>query len=311
MSKEDRFRGIYDPLVALKNAPKLMGMELVQHGNGLQGGYYLNGDRHPYRKDKLKVFISRGSVWVSEEGDRCISLPQWLIEFGGACDFKDAVKMIKGESQAIHWNHEMRKKQEAQVQYVSQDVLIGAKSYPLENCPLFRWMCGLFSEDKVRETWDLYNVTTDSHGNAVFWYVDQSGKILYDKRIAYKEDGHRDKDFFPGRQYRVADGYIGKCYFGACLPDDGKKAFVVESEKSAILASLYYGGRRFLATGGKGNLREIDKNMLLVPDMDARMEWEEKGPIWDWWTKWPAGEVVPSHADIGDLVERKLCVYGK
>lgn len=311
MSKEDRFRGIYDPLVALKNAPKLMGMELVEHGNGLQGGYYLNGDRHPYRKDKLKVFISRGSVWVSEEGDRCISLPQWLIEFGGACDFKDAVKMIKGESQAIHWNHEMRKKKEAQVQYVSQDVLIGSKSYPLENCALFRWMCGLFSEDKVRETWDLYNVTTDSHGNAVFWYVDQSGKILYDKRIAYKEDGHRDKDFFPGRQYRVADGYSGKCYFGACLPDDGKKAFIVESEKSALLASLYYGGRRFLATGGKGNLREIEPNMLLVPDMDARMEWEEKGPIWDWWTKWPAGEVVPSHADIGDLIERKLCVYGK
>ena len=310
MSKEDRFRGIYDPLVALKNAPKLMGMELVQHGNGLQGGYYLNGDRHPYRKDKLKVFISRGSVWVSEEGDRCISLPQWLIEFGGACDFKDAVKMIKGESQAIHWNHEMRKKQEAQVQYVSQDVLIGAKSYPLENCPLFRWMCGLFSEDKVRETWDLYNVTTDSHGNAVFWYVDQSGKILYDKRIAYKEDGHRDKDFFPGRQYRVADGYSGKCYFGACLPDDGKKVFICESEKSALLGWLFY-GRRFVATGGKGNLREVEHDMLLCPDMDARIEWEEKGPIWDWWTKWPAGEVVPSHADIGDLVERKICVYGK
>ena len=310
MSKEDRFRGIYDPLVALKNAPKLMGMELVQHGNGLQGGYYLNGDRHPYRKDKLKVFISRGSVWVSEEGDRCISLPQWLIEFGGACDFKDAVKMIKGESQAIHWNHEMRKKQEAQVQYVSQDVLIGAKSYPLENCPLFRWMCGLFSEDKVRETWDLYNVTTDSHANAVFWYVDQSGKILYDKRIAYKEDGHRDKDFFPGRQYRVADGYSGKCYFGACLPDDGKKVFICESEKSALLGWLFY-GRRFVATGGKGNLREVEHDMLLCPDMDARIEWEEKGPIWDWWTKWPAGEVVPSHADIGDLVERKICVYGK
>ena len=65
----DKFRFAYDPAVALQNAPKLMGMELVRHGQGLQGGYYLNGDRHSYRKDKLKVFISRGSVWVSEEGD--------------------------------------------------------------------------------------------------------------------------------------------------------------------------------------------------------------------------------------------------
>ena len=45
-------------------------------------------------------------------------------------------------------------------------------------------------------------------------------------------------------------------------------------------------------------------------DPFARMEWEEKGPIWPWWEKWPAGEVVPDHADIGDLIERKLCASG-
>lgn len=27
--------------------------------------------------------------------------------------------------------------------------------------------------------------------------------------------------------------------------------------------------------------------------------------------KWPAGEVVPVHADIGDLIERKLCASGE
>ena len=75
MSK-DGFRFDYDPLAALANCPKLLGMELVPRGNGLQGGYYLNGDRHPYRRDKLKVFVGRGSVWISEEGGRCVSLTQ-------------------------------------------------------------------------------------------------------------------------------------------------------------------------------------------------------------------------------------------
>ncbi len=301
----DKFRFAYDPAVALQNAPKLMGMELVRHGQGLQGGYYLNGDRHSYRKDKLKVFISRGSVWVSEEGGRCVSLPQWLIEFGGAADYKEALKMINGQPQVLEWHREFREKKQ-ELRYVDADVLRGAKAWPLEKCSLFRWMCGMFPEDRVREVWNRYNVTTDSHGNCVFWYLDQDGRILYDKRILYKEDGHRDKDFFPGRQFRVADGYTGRCYFGACIPDDGKKAFIVESEKSALLASLYYGGRRFLATGGKSNLREIEPNMMLVPDMDARMEWEEKGEVWPWWEKWgiSIGE-IPDHADIGDMIVAK------
>jgi len=305
MSKEDRFRGQYDPVAALRNAPKLLGMELEKHGSGLQGGYYLNGDRHAFRKDKLKVFIGKGSVWVSEEGDRCISLQQWLVEFGGAADYKEALKMINGESQAIVWNREVREKAVPKMRYVDPAALQGAKQYDLGKCSLFRWMCTLFPEDRVREAWDRYNVTTDSHGNAVFWYVDQDGRVLYDKRILYKADGHRDKSFFPGRQYRVADGYSGRCFFGANVAEDGRKSFIVESEKTALLGYLYY-GRRFLATGGKGNLRDIEPEMMLCPDMDARIEWEEKGEVFRWWEKWgvPADQ-IPDHADIGDMVVEK------
>lgn len=310
MGKGDSYRFAYDPVATMQNVPRLLGMELTAKGHQLEGGYYLNGDRHAYRNDKLKVFIGNGSIWISEEGGRCISLPQWLIEFGGASDFKEALRMIKGQPQAIEWNREFRERAAARVQYVSPDVLEAARQYPLEKCNLFRWMCRMFPEERVREAWNLYNITTDSHNNAVYWYVNQEGKILYDKRIAYKEDGHRNKEFFPGRQYRVADGYSGRCYFGASLPDDGKKAFIVESEKSAVMGYLFY-GRRFLATGGKANLREVDRRMLLLPDMDARREWEEKGEVWSWWEKWPAGEVVPDHADIGDLIERKLCASGK
>lgn len=308
---KDSYSFAYDPVTALRNTPSLLGMEMTESGpNKLQGPYYITGEPHPYRRDKLKAFISRGSVWIAEEGGQVLSLPNWLIQYGGAADFKDALKMINGQSQAIHWKGEMRKHHEAVLKYVSPDALAGAKMYDLNTCPLFRWMCTMFPEEKVRAAWDLYNVTTDSHGNAVYWYVDQNGRILYDKRIAYNDNGHRDKLFFPGRQYRVGDGYTGKCFFGCCLPDDGKKVFVCESEKSAILGYLYW-GRKFVATGGKGCLRGTEPGMLLCPDMDARIEWEEKGEVWPWWEKWPAGEVVPDHADIGDLIERRLCASGR
>lgn len=295
---------------AFENIPRILGMELVRKGKQWEGGYYLNGDKHMYRRDKLKVFMGRGAIWVAEEGGQCISLENWLQQYGGAKDYWDAVRILNGDAEPIDWNRGFRQK-EVELRHVSPDVLAGAKGYPLENCPLFRWMCKMFPEEKVRETWEKYNVTTDSHGNAVFWYVNQDGKILFDKRIAYGEDGHRRKDFFPGRQFRVGDGYSGRCYFGACVPDDGRKAFICESEKSALLATLFYGGRRFLATGGKGNLREIEPNMMLVPDMDARMEWEEKGEVWPWWEKWGI-ENIPEHADIGDMIEWKmLCAFGK
>ncbi len=78
----------------------------------------------------------------------------------------------------------------------------------------------------------------------------------------------------------------------------------MESEKSALLAYLYY-NRRFLATGGKENLKKAEPGMMLCPDMDARMRWEEKGEVWNWWERWGV-EKVPDHADIGDYIEWQL-----
>lgn len=303
---KDGFRFEYDAYQAMANAPKLLGMELVRRGKQLEGQYYLNGDRHAYRRDKLKVYVSGGSVWVSEEGGESVSLVNWLMKYGGAADVNEAIRMIKGQSQAITWNHEVRERAVQEVKYVPWEAVRGAAEYDLNKCSLFRWMCTMFPEEKVREVWKEYNVTTDSHGNCVFWYQDRAGHYLFDKRILYKEDGHRDRTFFPGRQYRVADGYSGRCYFGANLPDDGKKFFILESEKSCLLARLYY-KRRFLATGGKNNLREIEPGIILCPDMDARMVWEEKGEVWPWWEKWGIPvEQIPEHADLGDMIEWKM-----
>lgn len=290
---------------AFERIPEITGLEMTRNGAKWQGGYYINGDRHPYRRDKLKVVLWKNGIWVFEEGGEGLSLENWLQQYGGAKDYWDAIAIIEGKSTGFHYDRDVRKK-EVKLQYVDPSVLLGAKQYDLRKCSLFVWMCRMFPEDKVREAWEMYNVTTDSHGNAVYWYVDQNGKILYDKRISYKEDGHRDKNFFPGRQYRVVDGYTGRCFFGSCLPDDGKKVFVCESEKSAILGWLYW-GRRFVATGGKGNLSCVEPGMLLCPDMDARIEWEEKGEVWPWWEKWgkPVSE-IPAKADIGDMIESRL-----
>lgn len=293
---KDTFRFDYDPLQAMNNCGKLMGMELTPHGRELRGGYYMNGEPHPYRKDKLKVYCKGGSVWVMEEGDRCISLPKWLIEFGGAADYRDAVKMIKGESQSLHWNGEFRKRLNPEVRYVSPDILDGAKQYDLNLSPLFRYMSRLFGGEKVRKVWNAYNVTATSKGGTCFWYLNPSGKICHDKVCWYGEDGHRIKTLPMGRQYRIGDGYTENPMFGSHFKNKPKG--ILESEKSALMASCYYGGV-WLATGGKGNLRDPG-GIPLYADRDAEEAWSLKGDCMDWYSDWPeCGE----HSDLGDKIE--------
>ena len=60
------------------------------------------------------------------------------------------------------------------------------------------------------------------------------------------------------------------------------KVYIVESEKSAIVASIFYPGSVWIATGGKGNLtakklRNLKPFALeIVPDRDAIEDWKQR-----------------------------------
>jgi hypothetical protein len=292
----------YDVRRVFEDIPALMGLDLVRRGDHWEGGYYLTGDTHPFRRDKMKVTKWGNDIWVHEEGGESVPIRRWLVEYGGCGDAVDALRRLRGHQVAVRYERPAPRAEE--VRHVSPDAVSGAAAYDLGGCALFRWMCGLFPEDRVREVWGEYCVTTDGHGNCVYWYRDAEGSFLYDKRICYGADGHRDRSFFPGRVYRVGDGYTGRCYFGDHLPADGRGTYIVESEKSALLCRLYY-GRRFVATGGKGNLRAVPEGAVLLPDVDAVEEWGAKGRVWPWWERWGVSG-VPPHADIGDMVVWKI-----
>lgn len=306
MGKEDTYRGQYDPLSALLNAGSLIGMDLTPCGeNKLCGPYYLSGEPHPWRRDKLKVFISRGCVWIAEEGGRCISLPQWLIEFGHASDWKDALRIIKSGTGAFVWDGEKRRVNgNGETKYVDYLVLKGAVAYDKELSPLFRWMCDLFDRDDVVDIWNKYGVTADFNGRTTFWYIDANGRICHDKKIYYKEDGHRDKQKPMGREYRVADGYSARCLFGAHLVPENGEICCVESEKSALLAALQWPEKCWVATGGKSQLRGVNDRFVLYPDLDAVEDWTGKGGrMEEWWLSWKLDPLSwPKNADIGDMI---------
>ena len=300
------YRGEYDPLAALTGAGRIMGLELTPCGeNKLCGPYYLDGEPHPWRKDKMKVFISRGCVWVAEEGGRCISLPQWIIEFGHAADWREALQIIKSGSGAFVWDGQRKHVSgNGETRYVPQDALRGAKGYVKAISPLFCWMCSLFPQERVVEVWDRYNVTSDFQGRTTFWYVDGAGRICHDKKIFYKLDGHRDKQKPMGREYRVADGYSARCLFGAHLIPEKGDICCVESEKSALICALAYPDKCWVATGGKSNLRGVNDRFVLYPDLDAVEDWAGKGGrMEEWWLDWELDPLSrPDNADFADMI---------
>lgn len=289
-----------------ERVPEIMGLDLHRRTTRRwEGGYYLNGQRHSYRKDKMKITPYQGMIWVHEEGGVSVSLPTWLVNVGRAVDYRDAYRILKGEQQPIQHHTEHIFKEHKTI-YVPQSALDAMKGFDLRTCPLFRYMCTLFPEERVREVWDMYNVTTDSRGNTCFWYVNGDNKVCFDKRISYLENGHRDKNYFPPRIYRMADGYNARCYFGSHLINNYDTVRICESEKTCLIYTLAT-SKIMLATGGKGNLKDVDNSALLYPDYDAISDWQSKAKsednIVNWWLKW---NNCNETSDIGDLIVDKI-----
>lgn len=290
----------YDKLRAFEQVPMIMGLDLTRKRNDMWwGAYYINGQPHSYRKDKMKVTLYNAEIWVHEEGGVTQSIATWLVTNGRATDYKEAYRILDCKGKPIDVTRIFTSKPKS-ISYVPWSIVDSMRQLDLRKCSLFRWMCTLFPEARVRDVWGKYNVTTDCKGNAVFWYVDAEDRVCYDKRIKYREDGHRDKSFGGTREYRSVDGFTARPYFGAHLVSD-ECVNVVESEKSALLGALAYGGV-WLATGGKGNLKDV-ANAKLYPDYDAREEWESKGSVVEWWQGW---HEVGATSDIGDLIEWKI-----
>ena len=87
---------------------------------------------------------------------------------------------------------------------------------------------------------------------------------------------------------KLPDYNLRQCFFGEhLLPmNRGKPVAIVESEKTAIVASYYLPEYVWLATGGKRGcfnpaaLRVLrGRQMTLFPDLGATQQWQDKLPI--------------------------------
>ena len=157
------------------------------------------------------------------------------------------------------------------------------------NNVLFNFLCSKFNPEKVRATFDRYKVGTNDWGDTIFWQVTQSGRIVAGKKIQYFSNGKRNKArgaswLHNSNGFDFATHELTQTLFGSHLIESTtSKIFVVESEKTALIADLVKRDENvlFLATGGMQNLGLIakiktDAPILCLPDNDANEIWQQK-----------------------------------
>lgn len=149
-----------------------------------------------------------------------------------------------------------------------------------------------FGADITHEAVNRYNVGTSHywHGATVFWQVDSTGKVRTGKVMLYDTaSGRRVKKPFnhitwAHRALKLSNFNLQQCLFGEhILPTEPTMPVaLVESEKTALISSIYLPDFLWLATGSLANLSVErckvlrGRNVVLFPDLNGYKKWSEK-----------------------------------
>ena len=200
---------------------------------------------------------------------------------------------------------------------------------------LITFLSGVFGVAPVNKMIGEYFIGTSKHwdGSTVFWQIDRYGRVHGGKIMQYNPDnGKRVKKpksrvTWVHSALRIPDYNLRQCLFGEHLLAryPGKTVAIVESEKTAMIASGVFDDCITLATGGFDNLKFemcealYGRDVILMPDngkYDRHMKnngkpedgWLEKGKLLrHMFKRLRIADIMEREAknpgdDIGDLI---------
>jgi hypothetical protein len=161
-----------------------------------------------------------------------------------------------------------------------------------------RFLCEFLTTEQITFIGDNYALGATKNKEVIFWQIDIAGKVRTGKIMQYNPaTGKRLKhesgaiDWVHNKLKKIKtlpeDFNLQQCFFGEHLltlyPD--KSVAIVESEKSALIASALIPNMIWLAAGNINGL-SIEKckvlkhrNVILYPDLGAYEKWKEKAKI--------------------------------
>lgn len=161
--------------------------------------------------------------------------------------------------------------------------------------PLYRYLATVAGKEKTDRLFNLYKVGTSKmwNGATVFWQIDINGDVRAGKIMGYDaKTGHRIKEPFNQVSWvhsvrKIPDFHMKQCLFGEHLLADtssmARTVAIVESEKTALAATLFIPDLVWLATGGMHGCFNSEamqvlrgREVVLFPDLKATDEWRRK-----------------------------------
>jgi hypothetical protein len=299
--------------------PEIMGMPMKMAYGKWYASRKIDGS-YSTRPDKLVCrYVDSNGIQVLEQGGERMSLFQWMIKYGG-CKNGFEAKMRLIERGAGYLPMPECKSENIETRYVIQshvDLSIESRLQTPDN--LTKFLFGKFNKTNVDMTLRRYKVGVGRRlidrkylNMTQFWYIDSQNRNLHDKLMYYNVDGHRDHNIHPNRAFKKTKGFNGRCLFGEhLLPshESENQVYIVESEKTALICSIYYGRGLWLACGGKNNLQScgVKDGWKILPDVDAYSTWKKAfgSAVIPWWDSYE-GVDVGEKWDIGDLIVERL-----
>lgn len=171
------------------------------------------------------------------------------------------------------------------------------RNYSNNNFVLF--LEKIFSLAEVKIAIDKYKIGTSKNwnGSTIFWQIDNlnrihAGKILqYDSISGKRVKNEQGKGLVNWvhsilkRKKKLDKFYLNQCLFGLHLINNTKKIALVESEKTAIIMSIFKPQYHWLSTGSKQGFKEEflepikDYNIVAFPDKGEYSDWLNKAHL--------------------------------
>lgn len=182
------------------------------------------------------------------------------------------------------------------------------------------FLIALFGKERTEMLINKYNIGTAETGEVIFHQVDlqgnvRSGKVMKYNIIENKEtvigrDCKRDKKYinWTHTKLKLDNFNLKQCLFGEHLLTDNRPVGIVESAKSAIIASVYYPQLVWVSCEGKEGLN-LDKlkvlkgkDVILFPDLSKITEKKEL-TAFELWTQKAKEMTFCKSVVVDDLLE--------
>ncbi|MEI6754995.1 MAG: DUF6371 domain-containing protein [Paludibacter sp.] len=161
-----------------------------------------------------------------------------------------------------------------------------------------RFLCEIMTNEQIHSIGENYALGTTKTNEVIFWQIDMNGKVRTGKIMQYNpETGKRIKhesgaiDWVHNKLKKSGtlpqNFNLQQCFFGEHLLKiyPTKTVAIVESEKSAVIASVFFPELVWLAAGNINGL-SVDKcqvlksrKIILYPDLNAFDKWSDKAQI--------------------------------